>query len=124
MTSEFILSWKIGYFASEVNAITSRKGSAMLVAVFSRTVLQVAWRETTEISVKSVPFPTRLKLSESANLRNLSYQTKVAYESWQLLSANEESLAVIQIGYTTGELFLLLLLLYWLVLSLLIKYYP
>ena len=37
--------------------------------------------------------------------------------SWLLLSANEESLAVIQIGNTTGVLFLLFLLLYWHMLS-------
>ena len=45
---------------------------------------------------------------------NLSHQTKVAYASWQLLSADEESLAVIQIGNTKCVLFLFF---YWHVLS-------
>ena len=120
--------------------------------------------------MKTVAFPTRLKLSESANVdgilikfkppnqgslselaigpchsmskqkilpvepliqceagRAKTMQRQSLYSprtpKWppsdkgELLSADEESLAVIQIGNTTGALFLLLLLLYWHVLS-------
>ena len=69
---------------------------------------------TTENSVKTVPFPARLNLSLPANFKRLLIKFKplnqVAYASWQLLSADEESLAVLQIGNTTGVLFLLI---YW-----------
>ena len=45
-------------------------------AVFSRAVFQVASRVTTENSVKTVPFPTRLKLSESANFNRILIKFK------------------------------------------------
>ena len=71
--------------------------------------------------MKTVAFPTRFKLSESANFNGILIKFKppnqVAYASWHLISANEETLAVIQIGNTTGVLLLLFSFLYWHVLS-------
>ena len=76
---------------------------------------------TIENSFQKKSFPTRLKLSESANFNRILIKFKppnqVAQASWQLLSATQESLVVIQIGNTTGVPFLLFLLLYWHVLS-------
>jgi len=51
--------------------------------------------------VKTVAFPTRLKLSESANFNGNLIKFKppnqLAQASWQLISANEESLAFIHL---------------------------
>ena len=61
--------------------------------------------------MKTVVFPTRLKLSESANFCGILIKFKppnqVALASWSLLSANQESFAVIHLKYNTHTIFIL-----------------
>ena len=62
--------------------------------------------------MKTVPLPPGLKLRESANFSRILIKFKPPNQV-----ANEESLAVIHIGNTTGLLFLLFLFLQWHVLT-------
>ena len=54
-----------------------RQNNNFLVrAVFSGAVFQVAWRVTTEKRLKTVAFPTSLRLSESANFNRIHIKFK------------------------------------------------